>query len=87
MSNRVPAERIVTIDYANYRGERSLRRIVPERIWFGATSWHPEPQWLLEAYDVDRDAYRSFAVRDIYSFEGQSGTHVPCGPRVEGALI
>jgi predicted DNA-binding transcriptional regulator YafY len=58
-------ERAVRILYTNYRGETNLRRIVPERIHFGSTEWHPEPQWLMEALDVEKNATRSFAMKDI----------------------
>jgi predicted DNA-binding transcriptional regulator YafY len=58
-------DRAVRILYTNYRGETSLRRILPERIHFAATEWHPEPQWLLDAHDVEKDATRSFAMKDI----------------------
>lgn len=61
----VPQERVVRILYTNYRGETSLRRIVPERIHFASTEWHREPQWLLDAVDVEKNALRSFAMKDI----------------------
>jgi hypothetical protein len=39
------------------------------RVWRGRTDWHPEDdQWLLEAYDRDRQATRNFAVRDIHNW-------------------
>lgn len=57
--------RTVNIVYTNYKGETALRKIVPERIWFGKTDWHPEEQWLLDAFDEQKGASRSFAVRDI----------------------
>ena len=40
------------IDYVNWKGERSLRLILPDAISFGSTKWHPKPQWLLRAFDV-----------------------------------
>lgn len=55
----------VTILYTNYRGETATRLILPEKIWFGSTEWHPEPQWFLEALDIEKQAVRSFAMRDI----------------------
>ena len=47
--------------YRNWRGEVSQRRITPERIFFRANNWHREPQWLIEAYDHDKQAKRIFA--------------------------
>lgn len=63
-------DQVVVLVYTNYRGERATRRIIPERIWFGATDWHPEPQWLLDAFDIDRGAERSFAIKDVEQFGG-----------------
>jgi hypothetical protein len=55
----------VTVIYTNYRGETALRTIVPRRIWFGSTEWHPQAGWLLEAFDLEKQAERSFAMKDI----------------------
>lgn len=55
----------VKILYTNYRGETSLRSIIPIKIWFGSTEWHTSPQWLLNALDVQKEVERSFAMKDI----------------------
>jgi len=55
----------VRILYTNYRGETAYRHIVPEKIWFGATQWHSEEQWLLDAHDIEKNALRNFAIKDI----------------------
>lgn len=52
---------LVTFIYVNHRGECGTRRARPIRLWFGSTAWHPEPQWLMEAFDLDRQATRDFA--------------------------
>jgi predicted DNA-binding transcriptional regulator YafY len=56
----------VIIRYTNYRGETADRKIVPKTIRFASTEWHPEPQWLLDAFDIEKQADRSFAMRDIH---------------------
>lgn len=61
-------DRVVVIAYTNWRGEHGERRVVPHRIWYGSTEWHPEPQWMLDAHDLDRDADRSFAMADIHTW-------------------
>lgn len=58
-------KKTVRILYTNYKDETAYRNIVPERIWFGATRWHPEAQWLLDAFDIEKDALRNFAMKDI----------------------
>jgi predicted DNA-binding transcriptional regulator YafY len=61
----IDGSQILHIVYTNYRGETADRDIVPQRVWFGSTDWHPEPQWLLDALDVGKRAQRSFALKDI----------------------
>lgn len=53
------------LTYTNYRGEVSTRRIIPHRPYFGATEHHPEPQWILSAYDLEKGAVRDFALKDF----------------------
>lgn len=55
----------VRIDYTNWRGERAWRRIIPYKIYFGVTEHHKFPQWILDAYDLDKYARRHFAMADI----------------------
>ena len=58
-------QQMVKIVYTNYRHQTAVRTIIPERVWFGSTEWHREPQWLLEALDVEKGERRSFAMADI----------------------
>lgn len=60
--------RIVIIDYVNHRGERALRKIKPLKMWFGATAFHPEHQWLLDAVDVEKSLERTFALASIVNW-------------------
>jgi predicted DNA-binding transcriptional regulator YafY len=55
----------VWIRYKNYRGETADRRIVPKQIRFASTPWHVEEQWLLDAFDIGKQAERSFALKDV----------------------
>ena len=59
----------ITMRYKNWRGETALRNIIPKKIEFIATEWHPEEQWCLIAHDLDKDAERSFALKDIISWK------------------
>ena len=61
----------VQIKYTNYRQVTAIRTILPGRIWFGTTKRHPQPQWLLDAFDVDKQEHRSFAMADISSWEAR----------------
>lgn len=55
----------VALTYTNWRGETSERTILPFSIWYGSTDWHPEPQWLLKAIDMEKGAERDFALKDF----------------------
>ena len=57
--------RILHFAYINWRGERGYRTVFVLGMRWGSTEWHPEPQWLLTAYDFDRRAVREFAVKDM----------------------
>jgi len=59
----------VTIDYTNYRGERGVRIIYPEKVFWGRNEWHPIDQWLMEAFDVEKNALRTFAMKDIHGWD------------------
>lgn len=60
----------VKILYKNYRGKTAVRTIIPLKIWFGSTDWHPESQWLFDVIDCEKNAIRSFALKDILSWNG-----------------
>lgn len=55
----------LVITYRNYNGIISMRRIIPITTYFGCTKWHPEPQWMMRAFDLDKQAERDFALKDF----------------------
>jgi len=63
------AETAVDIRYTNWKGETGDRRIVPIRMFFGCCQFHPEYQWLVEAYDVGKNDNRTFAMKDIHEWK------------------
>ena len=60
---------IVTILYTNWKGETAERDIRPIELWFGATEYHPEEQWLLRALDIEKNDERNFAMKDIQTWK------------------
>lgn len=60
-----PVGEPMELPYKNWRGEISNRKLQPIRVEFGATEWHPEPQWLLVARDIEKNTERSFALKDF----------------------
>jgi hypothetical protein len=60
----------ISVIYTNYRGETSKRRIIPMgKPFIGSTDYHPKPQYLLEVWDLDKQANRTYALADIKSWE------------------
>lgn len=60
---------VAVIDYTNWRGERSERRVIPISIKFGANEWHKDQQWMMLAHDVEKGADRWFAMSGIHSWK------------------
>ena len=57
-------DRSVKFSYTNYRGESAIRWAVPIKIWFGITEYHEEAQWIMTAYDLEKNQKRDFALTD-----------------------
>ena len=64
----IKVEQKVRICYTNHVGETAIREIIPIKIWFGSTDWHPENGWLIDAFDIEKKEERSFAMKDIKSW-------------------
>ena len=58
----------VKILYTNWKGKTKVRTIIPKEIVFTSTDYHKEEQWCLVAHDVEKDAERTFACKDIKSW-------------------
>ena len=65
------AARRVIVDYTNWRGERGERTILPiaGTMRLSSHQWHPEPQWLFDAFDIAKDEERVFALAGIHSWK------------------
>lgn len=58
--------------YTNWKGETSERRALFTALQFGATEYHPEPQLLIHGYDLDKNAPRTYAVKDMHNIRPTS---------------
>jgi len=56
--------KVVRFSYTNYKGVTSMRTVEPIAISFGSTEFHPDRQWLMKGYDLDKQDYRVFALCD-----------------------
>jgi hypothetical protein len=55
----------IEFDYMNWKGVFGHRTIRVKQFYFGSTEYHPEGQWLLEGFDLDKDEGRIFAMKDM----------------------
>lgn len=71
-----PEDRALYLLYKNHRGEVAWRWVVPlERApEYTTTPHHPEAQWIMRVFDLDKGEERSYAMKDILEvrkYEGQ----------------
>jgi hypothetical protein len=61
--------KVVLIDYTNWRGVRTQRRIIPQTVRFGSNKWHKEEQWLLQGVEALTGEQREYALKDIHEWQ------------------
>ena len=92
MNSTITLHHATRIDYTNYRGERGFRVIIPIRLWYGTSSFHIEDgdQWFIRAFDVEKQAERDFAWKDVHSaksaFLNEEGVPVVSPEDIQKAL-
>lgn len=59
------ANTIIHFRYTNHKLETESRRARIMSVWYGTSEYHQGEQWFLMARDLDRDAIRNFAMRDM----------------------
>jgi hypothetical protein len=65
----IKVDDIIIFMYTNWKGVTSKRKAIVKGFFFGATDYHNEYQCFIKAFDLDKLAYRDFAVRDITAIE------------------
>lgn len=68
LGDRNPESWFAIVKYKNYRGEVANRKIIPLSFKVGSTEYHREEQLLLEVWDLEKNAFRTYAVKDIQSW-------------------
>ena len=62
----------VEIDYTNHAGIRSVRKIVPTgRLLPGDDEYHPSAPWVIEAFDPEKGAMRTFDPMHLHRWGDQ----------------
>ncbi len=67
LSSILETPEILELNYTNYRGENSNRKLLPINVWHGVSDFHKEQgeQWFLKAYDTEGQKIRDFAIKDF----------------------
>lgn len=69
VGNRRVEDIAIEVIYKNYKGETGLRKIIPLGMYYGHNEYHKEDQWLLKVWDLDKWAYRDYALKDIIEWK------------------
>jgi hypothetical protein len=56
---------LINFMYTNWKGVLSKRQAIIKGFLFGANDYHPEYQFFIIGFDLDKLEYRHFAVKDI----------------------
>ena len=54
-----------TFMYTNHRGERLLKTFIPLTLRYGTGPAYPTDRWLLEVFDVGKNAYRTYELANL----------------------
>lgn len=52
-------------DFTNYKEATATRHIIARGMRWGGTPWHPELQWFIDGFDLDKMEPRSFPIKLI----------------------
>lgn len=56
----------VRVRYKNWRGEVAIRTILIQGSpYWGTTTWHTEPCWLIAGHDIEKNEDRLWAIADM----------------------
>lgn len=62
---------VVPITYKNHLGDIVERRIILRSLWYGTSlPWYPNDTWLMNAWDLDKNDLRTFALFKILKWNG-----------------
>lgn len=62
------SSKILSFNYLNWKNIESKRFVIPQSITFTSNEYHPTPEWLMKAYDLERKALRTFSLKKIKKY-------------------
>ena len=72
--------------YINHAGKTAVRNVISPTLFWGVSDFYPEPQWLLNAFDIDKQAWRTFAVAAVTMLEQNSNEGCASAAIATGAV-
>lgn len=67
-SNHETTSEFYDVDIMNTKEYNKITKPTQDGLWFGNTGWHFENQMFIRGFDLDKQEYRDFAVKDIIEF-------------------
>ncbi len=59
----------IRVIYRNYRGEVAQHTIIPTgKLYWGKNERYIEEQWIMEVWDLEKQDFRDYALRNIQEF-------------------
>lgn len=55
---------VICFTYKNYKGITAIRNAIPKSLEYKSTKYHPKTQWILTAFDINKEEMRDFALED-----------------------
>lgn len=59
---------VMVFFYRNWKGEQGYRRVVNPKIVYKESKYHKGMQFIIEAFDIDKQDFRDFAMCDIIEY-------------------
>jgi predicted DNA-binding transcriptional regulator YafY len=59
--------------YKNYQGKVGIRNVRPLAVRYGTSPYHPEPTWLMLAWDADKGTEREFDMTQMSALAAAAG--------------
>lgn len=71
---KIDNNKVLTLLYKNWKGNTDIRKVQPiGNLYWGQTEYHKEDQWLFDVWDLDKDAARTYAFKDIIKVLNNEG--------------
>lgn len=71
--NELSREPKALVLYRDHLGNVKWRKICPIMLlWSDGSRYHPEPGWVLQAFDIDKGSLKTFVMRNFHKWTDQN---------------